>query len=111
MTSKVIPFFRRFEVVVGKHVVRMFYLTVHRFRARVQSPTCTTCGIFLLECIMAVQTPKTGILIENNLKSIHQKNLEFLAIETYKYPISELAWLLYFPEEIFHSWYKLDFGP
>ena len=45
-TSKVIPFFRRFEVVVGKNisklVVPMFYLTVHRFLARVKSPTCTT---------------------------------------------------------------------
>ena len=39
----------------------MFYLTVHRFLARVQSPTCTTYGKFLLESIMAVLTPKSGI--------------------------------------------------
>ena len=39
----------------------MFYLTVHRFLARVQSPTCTIYGKFLLESIMAVLTPKSGI--------------------------------------------------
>ena len=36
----------------------MFYLTVHPFLARVQSPTCTIYGKCLLESIMAVKTGK-----------------------------------------------------
>ena len=40
----------------------MFYVTVHRFLARFQSLACTTYGKFLLERIMAVLTPKSGIL-------------------------------------------------
>ena len=38
----------------------MFYLTVHRFLARVQSPTCITYGKCLPGSIMPVQTPKSG---------------------------------------------------
>ena len=41
----------------------MFCLTVHRFLARVQWPTCTTYGKFLLESIMAMLIPKSGILV------------------------------------------------
>ena len=43
----------------------MFYRTVHHFFARVQSPTCTTCGKFLLKSIMAVLTLKLGILVQS----------------------------------------------
>ena len=45
----------------SKLVVRVFCLTVHRFLARVQSPTCTTYGEFLLKSIMAVLTAISGI--------------------------------------------------
>ena len=43
-----------------------FYVTVHHFLVRVQSPTCTTYGKVLLESIMAVLTPKSGITEKNN---------------------------------------------
>ena len=59
-------FFRRFEVVVGKNIRQqtccLYVLSYNsRFLVRVQSPTCTTYGKFLLESIMAVLTPKSGI--------------------------------------------------
>ena len=44
-----------------KLVVRIFCLTVHRFVARVQSPTCTTYRKFLLKSIMAVLTQKLSV--------------------------------------------------
>ena len=60
-------FFCRFEVVVAKKIRQqtcclLFYLTVHRFLDRVQSPTCTSYGKFLLEGLMAVLIPKSGVL-------------------------------------------------
>ena len=60
-------FFRRFEVVVGKKIIQQTCcsyasFTVHGFFVRVQSPTCTTYEKFQLESIMAVLTPKSGIL-------------------------------------------------
>ena len=42
-------------------VVLMVYLTVYHFLARVQSPTCTTYGKFLLKTIMVVLTLKSSI--------------------------------------------------
>ena len=70
-------FFRRIEVVVGrildsKLVVCIFYLTVHCFLARVQSPTCTTYGKYLLESIMAMLTPKSGIWLINHAKELRE---------------------------------------
>ena len=61
-------FFRRFEFVVSKKIRQQtccsyIYLAVHRFLARVQSPTCTTYGEFLLKSIMAMLTPKSGVLL------------------------------------------------
>ena len=55
-----------------------FYLTVHRFHARVQSLTCTTYGKYLWENIMTVPTPKSGILIkryENTVSILPLYNL------------------------------------
>ena len=40
----------------------MFYITVHRFRDRVQSSTSTAYEKCLVESIMAVLTPKSGII-------------------------------------------------
>ena len=59
-------FFRRCEVVAGKNVRQQtcflfVFVTFLRFFVRVQSPTCTTYGKFLLESIMAMLTPKLGI--------------------------------------------------
>ena len=53
----------------SKLVFCMFYVTVHRFLARVQSPTCTTYEKFLLESIMVVLTPKFGIMLSEFLES------------------------------------------
>ena len=53
----------------SKLVFCMFYVTVHRFLARVQSPTCTTYEKFLLESIMVVLTPKFGITLSESLES------------------------------------------
>ena len=39
----------------------MFYVTVHHFLDRFQSPTCNTYGRFLLESIMVVLNAKSGI--------------------------------------------------
>ena len=53
-------------MLLNKLVVCKFYHTVHRFHARVQSPTWTTYGKYLQESIMAVLTPKSGIGIASN---------------------------------------------
>ena len=50
------------RILGTKLVVYRFYITVHRFLARVQSLTCTNYGKLLLESIMNVLTPKSGIL-------------------------------------------------
>ena len=66
-TSKLILFFVDLKLLYtrkldSKLFACMLYLTVYRFLDRVQSPTCTTNGKFLLESIMAVLTPKSGIV-------------------------------------------------
>ena len=69
-TSIITSFFSSYEIVIGKNVreeldkfvVCKFYLIVHCFHARVQSPTCTTYGKYLLENVMAVQILKSGIV-------------------------------------------------
>ena len=47
---------------LSKLVVWKFYLTIRRFHASVQRPTCTTYGKYRRESIMAVLTPKSGIV-------------------------------------------------
>ena len=47
---------------LSKLVVRKFCLTICRFHASVQSPTCTTYGKYRRESIMAVLTPKSSIV-------------------------------------------------
>ena len=62
-------FFTSYEILVYKNVRQQlnklaafkFHFTIHRFHARVQSSTCTTCGKYLQEIIMAVLTPKLVI--------------------------------------------------
>ena len=69
-------FFRRLEVVVGKKVRQqncctyVFFYSSHRFLTRVQRPTCTIYGKFLLESIMALLTPQSGIVTFMNMPSI-----------------------------------------
>ena len=46
-----------------------FYLTVHRFHARVQSSTCTTYSKYLRKNIMTMLTPKSGIQLLDCSKS------------------------------------------
>ena len=69
-TSIITSFFSSYEIVIGKNVreeldkfvVCKFYLIAHCFHARVQSPTCTTYGKYLLENIM-----ETELFIVNSL--------------------------------------------
>ena len=46
----------------NKLVVCKFYLIVHRFLVRVQSSTYTSYGKYLCESVMALLTPKSGII-------------------------------------------------
>ena len=113
--SKVILFFCRFEVVVCKKLdhklsVCMFYLTVHHFLARVQSPTFSTYGKSLLKSIMAMLTLKSRITTE--LPQISERssfyNNEFILRKILKHiiilsSISDIAASLVFALTKFRS--------
>ena len=62
-----------------KLIFCMFYITVHRLLARVQSPTCITYWKFLLESIMTVLTPKLGIETHHlNIEDLCQLNNQYV---------------------------------
>ena len=65
------------EIVVSKNVKQLlnklaskFDRTVHRFHARVESPTCTIYVKYLRESIMAVLTPKSEIKLRQSIITI-----------------------------------------
>ena len=50
----------------------------HDFLARVQSPTCTNHGKYLLKSIMAVLTPKSGNIDTNNWKKLFDRSADHM---------------------------------
>ena len=93
LTLKAILFFDDLKLLQARSLdsklaVCMFYLAAHRFVARVQSSICTTYRKCLLESIMPLLTPKsgirTGIICKKILCCMRDSSCRWLNVENAK---------------------------